>query len=98
MKNRNEAFGRLLKAGIASISNCEGKTAAVIEDDLGQAIGVSADTIQRTGRVFQAGTQRVRVVPARDLVVVRLGQTPSDRKPHLTAWLDDVGDCFPDRP
>jgi transcriptional regulator with XRE-family HTH domain len=47
MKNRNETFGRLLKAGIASIANCEGKTAAVIEDDLGQEIGVSADTIQR---------------------------------------------------
>ena len=42
--------------------------------------------------------QRVRVVPARDLVVVRLGQTPSDHKPQLAAWLDDVADCFPDRP
>ena len=47
MKNRNEAFGRLLKAGIASIANCEGKTAAVVEEELGTAIGVSADTIQR---------------------------------------------------
>ncbi len=47
MKNRNEAFGRLLKAGIASIANCEGKTAAVVEEDLGTAIGVAADTIQR---------------------------------------------------
>ena len=47
MKNRNEAFGRLLKAGIASIANCEGKTAAVVEEELGAAIGVSADTIQR---------------------------------------------------
>ena len=47
MKNRNEAFGRLLKAGIASIANCEGKTAAVVEEELGTTIGVSADTIQR---------------------------------------------------
>ena len=47
MKNRNEAFGRLLKAGIASIANCEGRTAAVIEEELGTVIGVSADTIQR---------------------------------------------------
>ena len=47
MKNRNESFGRLLKAGIASIANCEGRTAAVIEEELGTVIGVSADTIQR---------------------------------------------------
>src|SRR5262245_12381317 len=47
MTNRSEAFGRLLKAGIASIVNCEGKKAAIVEDELGQLIGVSGDTIQR---------------------------------------------------
>ncbi|RRR74169.1 MAG: NACHT domain-containing protein [Candidatus Viridilinea halotolerans] len=47
MKQRNETFGRLLKAGIASIANCEGKTAAVVEEQLGAASGVSGDTIQR---------------------------------------------------
>ncbi|NTV63879.1 MAG: hypothetical protein HGA65_10130 [Oscillochloris sp.] len=47
MKHRNEAFGRLLKAGIASIANCEGRTASVIEEQLGSVIGVSGDTVQR---------------------------------------------------
>jgi AAA domain len=47
MTNRSEAFGRLLKAGIASIVNCEGKKAAIVEDELGQQIGVSGDSIQR---------------------------------------------------
>ncbi len=32
MKQRNEAVGRLLKAGFARIANGEGKTAAVAED------------------------------------------------------------------
>ena len=47
MTNRSEAFGRLLKAGISSIVNCEGKKAAIVEDELGQLIGVSGDSIQR---------------------------------------------------
>lgn len=45
--NRSETFGRLLKAGIASIANCEGKTAPVVEDDLGTQIGVVGKSIQR---------------------------------------------------
>lgn len=44
---RSETFGRLLKAGISSIANCEGKTSPVIEEDLGQQIGVAAASIQR---------------------------------------------------
>jgi tetratricopeptide (TPR) repeat protein len=47
MTNRSETFGRLLKAGISSIVNCEGKKAPIIEDELGQLIGVSGDSIQR---------------------------------------------------
>ena len=47
MTNRSEVFGRLLKAGIASIVNCEGKKAAIVEDELGQLIGISGDSIQR---------------------------------------------------
>jgi hypothetical protein len=47
MKNRSETFGRLLKAGIGSIVMCEGTKAPVVEDELGQQIGVSADAIQR---------------------------------------------------
>ena len=45
--NRSKTFGRLLKAGIASIANCEGKTAPVVEDELGQQIGIAGKTIQR---------------------------------------------------
>ena len=41
MPTRSDRFGRLLKAGISSIANCEGKTAPAIEDDLGQQIGVA---------------------------------------------------------
>lgn len=44
---RSETFGRLLKAGIGSIANCAGKTLPVIEEELGQQIGVSAATIER---------------------------------------------------
>lgn len=44
---KNETFGRLLKAGIASITYCEGKTAPLIEEELGQQAGVSPASIQR---------------------------------------------------
>lgn len=44
---RSDTFGRLLKAGIGSIANCAGKTLPVIEEELGQQIGVSAATIER---------------------------------------------------
>lgn len=47
MKNRSEAFGRLLKAGIGSIASCEGKKAPLVEEELGALAGVSGDTIQR---------------------------------------------------
>lgn len=47
MTTRSEQFGKLLKAGISSIANCEGKTAPVIEEDLGDQIGVAGNTIQR---------------------------------------------------
>ena len=47
MANRSDTFGRLLKAGISSIAHCEGKQAPAVEQDLGQQIGVSGDSIQR---------------------------------------------------
>jgi tetratricopeptide (TPR) repeat protein len=47
MAARNERFGRLLRAGISSIVNVEGKTAPIVEDELGSQIGVAAHTIQR---------------------------------------------------
>jgi hypothetical protein len=50
---RNEAFGRLLKAGIGSIVTVAGKTAPLVEDELGSEIGVAPTTIQyyKTGNI-----------------------------------------------
>src|SRR4051812_24918590 len=42
-----ETFGRLLRSGIGSIAINEGKTSPIVEDELGQTIGVSAASIQR---------------------------------------------------
>ncbi len=39
--------------------------------------------------------QRTIVAPAQDLVVVRLGRSPSDRRSAYDAWLDRVLYCFP---
>ena len=47
MPPRNPEFGRLLKAGISSIANCEGATAPVIEHAIGEQIGLTGFTIQR---------------------------------------------------
>lgn len=47
MAGRSEQFGRLLKAGMSSIANCEGKTSPLIEEELGEKIGVTSYTIQR---------------------------------------------------
>src|SRR5918912_4066412 len=45
--NRNEIFGRLLSGAINSIATYEGRTAPVIEEQLGQLIGIAGKTIQR---------------------------------------------------
>ncbi len=44
---KHATFGRLLKAGIASITYCEGKTAPAIESELGDQVGVASASIQR---------------------------------------------------
>jgi LuxR family glucitol operon transcriptional activator len=44
---RSEKFGRLLKGAIGSIVAHEGKTAPVIEEELGQQMGLSPASIQR---------------------------------------------------
>lgn len=38
--------------------------------------------------------QRIMVVPALDLVVVRLGKTPIEHRRQLLAWYRDLIDCF----
>src|SRR5262245_9145969 len=47
MTNQSETFGRLLRGAINSIAAYEGKAAAVVEEELGAAIGLSGATIQR---------------------------------------------------
>jgi transcriptional regulator with XRE-family HTH domain len=44
---KSEKFGRLLKDAIISIANFEGKTAPIIEEELGKQIGISAAAVQR---------------------------------------------------
>jgi LuxR family glucitol operon transcriptional activator len=64
--NKNAAFGNLLKGAISGIANYEGKTAPVIEEELGALIGVSGKTIQRykTGYLppFERDNDAVRVL------------------------------------
>lgn len=44
---RTEAFGRLLSGAINSIATYEGKTAPVVEEELGLQLGVAGKTVQR---------------------------------------------------
>ncbi len=45
--NRSESFGRLLSGMISSLAYYEGKTSAVVEEELGMALAVVGKTIQR---------------------------------------------------
>ncbi len=75
---RNETFGRLLKAGLSSIAACEGKTAPIVEDELGDQIGVAAASIQR----YKAG----HIPP--DARPVAILAEAAVRRGHLDrAWL-----------
>jgi CubicO group peptidase (beta-lactamase class C family) len=40
--------------------------------------------------------QYIYVVPARDLVVTRLGKTDAEIRPNVEAWIARIIDCFPD--
>jgi hypothetical protein len=64
--NKSAAFGNLLKGAINGIANYEGKTAPVIEEEVGALIGVSGKTIQRykTGYLppFERDNDAVRVL------------------------------------
>lgn len=43
----NAEFGRLLSGAINSIATCEGRTAPIVEQELGQQIGLTVASIQR---------------------------------------------------
>ncbi|NJO07767.1 MAG: hypothetical protein HC876_20840 [Chloroflexaceae bacterium] len=64
--NKSAAFGNLLKGAISGIANYEGKTAPIIEEELGELIGISGKTIQRykTGYLppFERDNDAVRVL------------------------------------
>ena len=45
MSNRSETFGRLLSGAINSIATYEGKTAPIVEEELGALAIVSGKTI-----------------------------------------------------
>src|SRR4051812_6011661 len=45
--NRSDSFGRLLSGAINSIATYEGKTAPIVEDELGALVIVAGKTIQR---------------------------------------------------
>jgi LuxR family glucitol operon transcriptional activator len=64
--NKNAVFGNLLKGAINGIANYEGKTAPIIEEELGELLGVSGKTIQRykTGYLppFERDNDAVRVL------------------------------------
>lgn len=47
MEKRSETFGRLLKAGLNSIATIEGKTAPVVDDEIGALVGLAATSLQR---------------------------------------------------
>jgi len=78
MTNRSETFGRLLKAGISSIANCEGKIAPIIEEELGQQIGRSGHAIQR----YKAGH-----LPPEDRTVAILAEAAIRRGYLNRDWL-----------
>jgi adenylate kinase family enzyme/transcriptional regulator with XRE-family HTH domain len=77
---RSTKFGQLLKAGINSAATCEGKTAPVIEAELGQQIGVSPSTIQR----YKAG-----YVPSEASTIQILAELAVKRGHLNRDWLKD---------
>jgi CubicO group peptidase (beta-lactamase class C family) len=55
--------------------------------------GVAGDTLG-TFRASGFEGQSITICPALDLVVVRLGQTPTEHDPDLVAWRADVVEAF----
>jgi CubicO group peptidase (beta-lactamase class C family) len=53
--------------------------------------------VQGSLGIFQSNGyngQRITIVPALDLIVVRLGETPIDVAPNLNRWMKEVVDAF----
>ncbi len=74
-----------------------GRTARSVDPDDGNLFGAHWWTRDDPlGTFWAAGHdgQFIDVCPALDLVLVRLGRTPSERSPALRAWRDRVIDAF----
>src|SRR6185295_13956595 len=48
----NSEFKQLLKEGIDSVANRQGKKVSIVEEDIGEALHVSAHTVQRWKRGY----------------------------------------------
>ncbi|MFQ5558783.1 MAG: serine hydrolase domain-containing protein [Acidimicrobiales bacterium] len=84
---------RLLPAGWVD----HARTRQAIDDESGAGYGrhwwIDDDRLG-TFRASGYQGQRIMVVPALDLVVVRLGVSPADDQDPVAAWVSDVIDCF----
>jgi len=61
--NRNETFGRLLSGMVSSIAYYEGKSTAIVEEELGAALNVVGKTVQRyKAGYLPPGDEAVRVL------------------------------------
>jgi tetratricopeptide (TPR) repeat protein len=76
---RSETFGRLLSGAINSIATYEGKTAPVIEEELGQQLGVAGKTVQR----YKAGH-----IPPEPTAVTFLAEAAVRRAYLGREWLE----------
>lgn len=76
---RSETFGRLLSGAINSIATYEGKTAPVIEEELGQQLGVAGKTVQR----YKTG-----YLPPEPTAVQRLAEAGVRRAYLGREWLE----------
>ncbi len=90
---------RLLPAGWVDYARTRRAVEAVDPAAPGPAKGYGAQWWTWPGHdeVFWASgyeTQRILIDPVADLVVVRLGKTPTEQAPAVDAWLDDIRRLF----
>jgi hypothetical protein len=106
--NKSAAFGNLLKGAISGIANYEGKTAPIVEEELGTLIGVSGKTIQRykTGYLppFERDNDAVRVLAEAAVRRGFLGREWLERFLHAARYpaaeklLDELAPAHAPRP
>jgi hypothetical protein len=106
--NKNAAFGNLLKGAISGIANYEGKTAPIVEEELGELIGISGKTIQRykTGYLppFERDNDAVRVLAEAAVRRGFLGREWLERFLHAARYpaaerlLDELAPAHAPRP